>query len=133
MNIAEINRVKTPALISQLNVRPVFDVNANVQGRDLYGVSNDIQKILEADRPPAWEPITVTLTGQIDTMRRSYSGLFGGMALAAAFGYGVAAQFGLWSPLMGACQPPPPATQPDRARRQSPLRRHLARARARTP
>ena len=82
MNIADIQRVQSPALISQLNVRPVFDVNANVQGRDLYGVSKDIQKVLDQDRPPASEPITVTLTGQIDTMLKSYNGLFGGMALA---------------------------------------------------
>ena len=82
MNIADVQRVQTPALISQLNVRPVFDVNANVQGRDLYGVSRDIEKVLVRDRPPASEPITVTLTGQIDTMIKSYNGLFGGMALA---------------------------------------------------
>ncbi len=43
MNIADIERIQSPALISQLNVRPVFDVNANVQGRDLYGVSKDIE------------------------------------------------------------------------------------------
>jgi multidrug efflux pump subunit AcrB len=82
MNVSDIHRVQSPALISQLNVRPVFDINANVQGRDLYGVSNDISKVLDKDRPPASEPITVSLTGQIDTMRKSYSGLFGGMALA---------------------------------------------------
>ena len=82
MNLADIQRVQSPALISQLNVRPVFDVNANVQGRDLYGVSQDIQNVLDKDRPPASEPITVTLTGQIDTMLKSYKGLFGGMALA---------------------------------------------------
>jgi multidrug efflux pump subunit AcrB len=82
MNIADVQRVRSPALISQLNVRPVFDVNANVQGRDLYGVSKDIQKVLEKDHPPASEPITVTLTGQIDTMLKSYNGLFSGMALA---------------------------------------------------
>jgi multidrug efflux pump subunit AcrB len=82
MNVADIERVRTPALISQLNVRPVFDVNANVQGRDLYGVARDIQGVLNRDQPPADEPISVTLTGQIDTMLKSYDGLFGGMALA---------------------------------------------------
>jgi multidrug efflux pump subunit AcrB len=82
MNIADIHRIQSPALISQLNVRPVFDVNANVQGRDLDGVAKDIQKVLDRDRPPESEPITVTLTGQIDTMIKSYNGLFGGMALA---------------------------------------------------
>jgi len=82
MNMADITRTETPALISQLNVRPVFDVNANVQGRDLYSVAKGIQKVLAQDKPPADEPMTITLTGQIDTMTRSYNGLFGGMALA---------------------------------------------------
>jgi multidrug efflux pump subunit AcrB len=82
MNLADIDRVQTPALISQLAIRPVFDVNANVQGRDLYGVSKDIRKVLDRDKPPASEPIKVTLTGQIDTMTTSYNGLFGGMGMA---------------------------------------------------
>jgi multidrug efflux pump subunit AcrB len=82
MNVADVQRVATPALISQLNVRPVFDVNANVQGRDLFGVSRDIQKVLDRDKPAANEPVTVTLSGQIDTMNKSYTGLFGGMGLA---------------------------------------------------
>jgi multidrug efflux pump subunit AcrB len=82
MNLTDITRDQTPALISQLNVRPVFDVNANVQGRDLYSVARGIQQVLDRDKPPAGEPITITLTGQIDTMTRSYNGLFGGMALA---------------------------------------------------
>ena len=82
MNVADIRRVQTPALISQSNVRPVFDVDANVQGRDLYGVAGDVRRVLAQDQPPASEPITVKLTGQIDTMTSSYNGLFGGMALA---------------------------------------------------
>jgi len=82
MNVAELRRVETPALISQLNVRPVYDVNANVQGRDLYSVARGIQAVLKQDRPGPTEPITITLTGQIDTMLKSYNGLFGGMALA---------------------------------------------------
>ena len=82
MNVADIERVNTPALISQSNVRPVFDVDADVQGRDLYGVAAGVRGVLARDQPPASEPVTVKLTGQIDTMTRSYNGLFGGMAMA---------------------------------------------------
>jgi hypothetical protein len=60
MNVADVQRVQTPALISQSNVRPVFDVNANVQGRDLYGVAGDVRRVLAQDQPPATEPITVS-------------------------------------------------------------------------
>jgi multidrug efflux pump subunit AcrB len=35
MNLAAFGRGKTPMVMSQLNIRPVFDVQANVEGRDL--------------------------------------------------------------------------------------------------
>ena len=87
MNVADVRREQTPALISQLNVRPVFDVNANVQGRDLAGVAADIRAVLDRDRPPPASAIGVTLAGQVDTMTRSYSGLFAGMGVAVALVY----------------------------------------------
>ena len=35
MNVAKFGRGKVPMVMSQLNIRPVFDVHADVQGRDL--------------------------------------------------------------------------------------------------
>ena len=35
MNVAQFGRKKVPMIVSQYDVRPVFDVNADVQGRDL--------------------------------------------------------------------------------------------------
>ena len=43
---------------SQLNIRPVFDVHADVQGRDLYSAAQDIDKVIAADRPPPRRPST---------------------------------------------------------------------------
>ena len=57
-------------------------MNANVQGRDLGSVANDIEKVIAADRPDSSKAISVVLGGQVETMRESYSGLFEGMALA---------------------------------------------------
>jgi multidrug efflux pump subunit AcrB len=72
---------------SQLNIRPVFDVHANVQGRDLWGAARDIQKVLDASQPPAAQAIAVTLSGQVQTMRESYVGLFSGIGLAIVLVY----------------------------------------------
>ena len=36
-----------PLAISQLNIRPVFDVNADVQGRDLASAAVEIDKVLD--------------------------------------------------------------------------------------
>jgi multidrug efflux pump subunit AcrB len=87
MNLASFGREAVPMVTSQLNIRPVFDVHADVQGRDLYGAAQDIDKVLDAHRPPAASALTVTLSGQVETMRESYNGLFTGIALAIVLVY----------------------------------------------
>jgi multidrug efflux pump subunit AcrB len=82
MNIAKFGRGKVPMIASQLNIRPVFDVQADVQGRDLNSAAAAIDQVLDADRPDPSKSITVTLSGQVETMRESYTGLFTGIALA---------------------------------------------------
>jgi multidrug efflux pump subunit AcrB len=46
-NLAPIHRSDTAAVISHYNIKPVYDVCINVQGRDLGGVSDDVQKIVD--------------------------------------------------------------------------------------
>jgi multidrug efflux pump subunit AcrB len=87
MNLSDFGRRTVPMVTSQLNIRPVFDVHANVQGRDLYGAAKDIDRVLDANRPAAARAITVTLSGQVETMRDSYRGLFSGIALAIVLVY----------------------------------------------
>jgi multidrug efflux pump subunit AcrB len=87
MNMSSIGRETVPLVTSQLNIRPVFDVHANVQSRDLYSTSTDIQKVIDANRPPPQKAIDVTLSGQVQTMRESYTGLFTGIALAVILVY----------------------------------------------
>jgi multidrug efflux pump subunit AcrB len=87
MNISSMGRGKVPLVMSQLNIRPVFDVHADVQGRDLYGAAHDIDRLIDANRPPLSSAITVSLGGQVETMRSSYDGLFSGIALAIILVY----------------------------------------------
>jgi len=87
MNLAQLGRQSTPMVTSQLNIRPVFDVQANVQDRDLYSVSKAIDRVIEANRPPPAKAMHVTLSGQVETMRESYTGLFTGIALAVVLVY----------------------------------------------
>ena len=87
MNIASFQRGVEPLVLSQLNIRPVFDVHADVQGRDLYSAAQAIDRVIKADRPDAKSATTVTLSGQVETMRESYTGLFSGMALAVILVY----------------------------------------------
>jgi multidrug efflux pump subunit AcrB len=87
MNTSSMGRRTVPMVTSQLNIRPVFDVHANVQGRDLYSASRDIERVIAANRPPPQKAINVTLSGQVETMRESYTGLFTGIALAVVLVY----------------------------------------------
>jgi multidrug efflux pump subunit AcrB len=87
LNLASFGRQSLPLVTSQLNIRPVFDVHADVQGRDLYSAAADIDKVLKESRPDASKALTVTLSGQVETMRESYTGLFTGIALAIVLVY----------------------------------------------
>jgi multidrug efflux pump subunit AcrB len=87
MNLSSFGRERVPMVTSQLNIRPVFDVHADVQGRDLYSTSQDIDRVIAANQPPAEQAIHITLSGQVETMRESYSGLFTGIALAVVLVY----------------------------------------------
>ncbi len=87
MNVAKFGRKNVPLVASQLNIRPVFDVNADVQGRDLASAANEIDKVLDKERSAATTPVTITLSGQVETMRESFDGLFSGMAMAVVLVY----------------------------------------------
>src|SRR5579872_3014556 len=87
MNVSSFGRAQSPLATSQLNIRPVFDVNADVQGTDLASAAAGIEKVIAADEPPPSDATKVALSGQVETMQESYSGLFSGMALAVALVY----------------------------------------------
>jgi multidrug efflux pump subunit AcrB len=87
MSIATVGRTAVPMVSSQSNIRPVFDVHADVQGRDLYSAARDIDRELDTLRPDSTSPVKVTLSGQVETMRESYAGLFTGIALAIILVY----------------------------------------------
>ncbi len=87
MNVATFGRRTTPLITSQLNIRPVFDVHADVQGRDLDSAAKAIDQVLDQERATLPSGVKVTLSGQVETMREGYDGLFGGMALAVVLVY----------------------------------------------
>ena len=86
MNLAGFNRGKLPMITSQLNIRPVYDVHADVQGTDLATAATGIERVIAADQPdPSKSTTKITLSGQVETMQESFNGLFSGMALAVIF------------------------------------------------
>jgi multidrug efflux pump subunit AcrB len=87
LNMAAFGRAAVPLIASQLNIRPVFDVHADVQGRDLHSAAGDIDELLKENRPDPSKALRATLSGQIETMQESYTGLFTGIALAIILVY----------------------------------------------
>ena len=52
-NLVNLRRTVSAANVNHYNVQPVYDVFANVQGRDLAAVAADVQRAIDAVRPGA--------------------------------------------------------------------------------
>jgi len=97
-NVASVELRRSPAVLSRSDAKPVFDVYASVDGRDLGGVVDDIQGILadyEGKLPPA---VTVGLRGQAASMDAAYRAMAGGLVFAVVLVYFVlVVNFQSWS------------------------------------
>jgi multidrug efflux pump subunit AcrB len=86
-NLASMSRLNEPAIVSHYNVRPVIDIYASVQGRDLGGVAKDVQRITVDATKHLPRGSTLVTRGQVATMHASFVGLFAGLAFAIALVY----------------------------------------------
>jgi multidrug efflux pump subunit AcrB len=86
-NLVDVKRTVSPANVNHYDVQPVFDVYANVQGRDLAAVAADVQKAVDAVRPELPRGSTIVTRGQVQTMNTSFTGLLFGLAFAVLLVY----------------------------------------------
>jgi len=86
-NLASVKRRTTTAVASHYNAQPVFDVYANVDGRDLGGVARDVDRVLAGFRGKLPKGSTLSVRGQVESMRSSMKGLAWGLVLAALLVY----------------------------------------------
>jgi multidrug efflux pump subunit AcrB len=87
MNVANVRRSTSPMVMSQSNIRPVFDIHADGQGRDMGSIAADIDRVVTKDTPDVKTAMHVSVAGQIVTMRESFRGLYGGIGLAIMLVY----------------------------------------------
>ena len=85
--LATVHTQASDAVVSHYNVRPVIDIYATNQGRDLGAVAADISKIVAEEARFLPHASQVTLRGQVTTMRQAYAQLFGGLAFAIVLIY----------------------------------------------
>ena len=86
-NLATISRGTEQDLVSHYNIQPVIDVYADVQGRDLGGVANDLQGILKTEEKKLPHSSSITVRGQVETMKSSFIGLGLGLIFAIVLVY----------------------------------------------
>jgi multidrug efflux pump subunit AcrB len=86
-NLAGMTRQNEPAVVSHYNVRPVIDIYASAQGRDLGGVARDVQRITAEAAKHLPRGSTLVTRGQVATMKSSFIGLVAGLAFAIALVY----------------------------------------------
>jgi multidrug efflux pump subunit AcrB len=75
------------AVVTHYNIRPAIDIFATTQGRDLGGVTADIQKIIDESRSEWGKGVRVVVRGQVATMESAYRELFFGLAFAIVLIY----------------------------------------------
>src|SRR3979409_2608887 len=85
--LSTTERTPTNAVASHYNVRPVIDIYATPQGRDLGGVAADIQKLIRDTAHDVPNGASVVLRGQVTTMTSAYRQLFVGLAFAIVLIY----------------------------------------------
>lgn len=85
--LATIQRTPSNAVVSHYNVRPVIDIYATPQGRDLGGVAADIQQAIHDTAKDVPNGASVVLRGQVTTMTSAYQQLFVGLGFAVVLIY----------------------------------------------
>jgi multidrug efflux pump subunit AcrB len=86
-DVASLHRGDEMAIISEYNMRRIVDIYGAVQGRDLGGVSSDVERIVNAFKTHLPRGTSIVILGQVDTMRSSYVSLLGGLAFSIVLVY----------------------------------------------
>ena len=89
-NVATVKRAEVPAIINHVNTELAFDVYANVQGRDLGGVSRDVNTILADFQTAATAQknnTRIELAGQAQSMADTFVRMGLGMVFATLLVY----------------------------------------------
>jgi len=86
-NVAKFTRDSVPTNLNQTNIQPAYDVYASVQGRDLGGVSAEIDKIVAELKKELKPGNSIEVRGQIQSMHDSFRNLAFGLLFAAVLVY----------------------------------------------
>lgn len=86
-DLCTLERRTTVGVASHLNIQPVYDIFANVQGRDLGGVASDIQVIVDKYNKKMAPGNTITISGVVSNMKTAFMKLGIGFIFAILLVY----------------------------------------------
>jgi multidrug efflux pump subunit AcrB len=86
-NLATFSRTTTPLSLSHYNVQPVFDIFAGVQSTDLGSVSDAVDKIVAKYTATISKASTITVRGQVQSMKQSFYQMALGICFAILLVY----------------------------------------------
>ncbi|MDY7537264.1 efflux RND transporter permease subunit [Undibacterium sp. 5I1] len=86
-NLVSVKPAQQMAVVSHYNITPVIDLYVSVEGRDLGGVSNQVEKLVNDLRPTLPRGTRIDIRGQIQTMKSSFIGLGVGLLMAIVLVY----------------------------------------------
>ena len=86
-SLASVTRSVERAVISHWNVQPVIDIYGGIQGRDLGGVADEVNRIVGASLKELPKGSRLIMRGQIETMQSSFDGLLFGLVFAIVLVY----------------------------------------------
>ncbi|MDE1181044.1 efflux RND transporter permease subunit [Paraburkholderia sp.] len=86
-NLVQVTPKAKFAVVTHYAIRPVIDVYVSVERRDLGSVADQVDKLVQQARATLPRGSTITVRGQVQTMRSSYFGLGVGVAMAIVLVY----------------------------------------------
>src|SRR6202040_17210 len=86
-NVATLTRIALPTNANQANIQPIYEVYANLQGRDLGSVAGEIGKVVAGLQKDLSPGNTIQVLGQIGSMNDAFRDMGIGLLFAAVFVY----------------------------------------------
>ena len=86
-NLATLERRSTVGVVSHSNIQPIYDIFANVQGRDLGGVASEIEAIIKEYNPKMAPGNQIVVSGIVQNMNEAFTRLGIGFVFAIMLVY----------------------------------------------
>jgi CzcA family heavy metal efflux pump len=86
-NLATSSRGTSAAVVNHYNVQPIFDVYASTDRRDLGSVARAVDEIIAKEQSTLPRGTTISVRGQVQSMRDSFTGLGLGILFAIVLVY----------------------------------------------